>query len=312
MGDKGTFWMPEQASTLASEIDGLFYFVFWISLILFVAVIGAMVYFVFRYRRRGDGEHIPAPLAERKVVEIAWIAGPLILCLLVFTWGFKAFLKQSIAPADAYQIQVRASSWAWNFTYPNGTSVGSELRVPVDRPVKLTMSSDDVLHSFFVPSFRVKFDVLPNRYTSVWFEATEVGEFDIFCTEYCGTGHSAMLAKVIVQSEEDFKAWVATSGMGDMTPVEYGAVLFSQQNCAVCHSIDGTRGVGPTLKGLLGRPEQFTDGTSLIADDNYILESIINPAAKIVDTYPPAMPATYSTLQPQQLDALVAYIKSLE
>ena len=312
MGDKGTFWMPEQASALSPEIDSLFYFVFWASLILFVAVIGAMTYFAIRYRSRGDEEHTPRPLAEHKAVEVAWIVGPLILVLIVFTWGFKAYLKQNIAPADAYPIQVRASSWAWNFSYPNGTSVGTELRVPVNRPVKLTMSSDDVLHSFFVPSFRVKFDVLPNRYTSVWFEATEVGEFDIFCTEYCGTGHSAMLAKVIVQPEDEFNEWLATSGMGDMTPVEYGQVLFSQQNCAVCHSIDGTRGVGPSLKGILGRTEQFTDGTSLVADESYILESIVNPAARIVDTYPPAMPATYATLPQEQLDALVAYIASLE
>ncbi len=312
MGDKGTFWMPEQASTLAPEIDGLFYFVFWISVILFVAVIGAMTYFAIRYRRRGDGEHEPAPLAEHKSVEVAWILGPLVLVLLVFTWGFRAYLKQNIAPADAYPIQVRASSWAWNFTYPNGSAIGMELRVPVDRPVKLTMSSDDVLHSFFVPSFRVKFDVLPNRYTSVWFEATEVGEFDIFCTEYCGTGHSAMNAKVIVQSQEEFDEWLASSGMGDMTPVEYGQVLFRQQNCVVCHSIDGTRAVGPSMKGILGRTTQFTDGTSLVADENYILESIVNPAARVVNTYPPAMPGTYASLPAEQLDALVAYLSSLE
>ncbi len=311
MGDKGTVWLPEQASTLAAEIDGLFYFVYWISVILFVGVIGAMIYFAFKYRSRDGREHTPAPLPEHKAMEAAWIVIPLILCLLVFTWGFKAFLKQNIPPPNAYPIQVRASSWAWNFTYPNGTSIGTELHVPVDRPVKLTMSSEDVLHSFFVPSFRVKYDVLPNRYTSVWFEATEVGEYDILCTEYCGTGHSGMLGKVIVHTQKEFEEWLQSSGQGDMTPVEYGEVLFLQQNCQVCHSVDGTPGVGPSMQGLFGRNEQLDDGSSVLADASYIRESIVVPSAKIVAGYPPAMPATYASLQPEQLDALVAYIESL-
>ncbi len=303
--------MPEQASKMAAEIDSLFYFVFWISVIFFVGVIGAMIYFAWKYRHRPGEEHIPDPLPEHKATEAAWIVIPLILVLLIFTWGFKAFLKLNMPPPNAYPIQVRASSWAWNFAYPNGTSIGTELHVPVGRAVKLTMSSDDVLHSFFVPAFRIKFDVLPNRYTSVWFEATQVGEYDIFCTEYCGTGHSGMLGKVIVHTEKEFNEWLQSSGQGDMTPEEYGQVLYTQQNCIVCHSVDGSPGVGPTLQGLYGRNEQLQDGSSVLADENYILQSIVEPNFQIVSGYPPAMPATYATLPAEQLDALVAYIKSL-
>lgn len=311
MGDKGTFWLPEQASTLAPEIDGLFYFVFWISLLLFVGVVGAMAYFAFKYRTRDGREHTPAPLDEHKAMEAAWIVIPLILSLLVFTWGFKAYLKQNVSPPNAYPIQVRATSWAWNFTYPNGTSIGTELHVPVDRPIKLTMSSTDVLHSFFVPSFRVKFDVLPNRYTSVWFQATETGQYDIFCTEYCGTGHAGMLGKVIVHTQKEFDDWLQESGRGDMSLEEYGEVVFNQQNCQVCHTVDGSPGVGPTLRGLFGSEEQLEDGSAVTVDENYLRESIVSPGEKIVSGFPPAMPATYSTLPAEQIDALVAYIKSL-
>ena len=311
MGDNARVWMPDAASTIAPEIDSLFYFVIWTSTIIFVGVIGAMLYFTFRYRRTAE-THTPNPLPEHRLMEALWILTPLVLVMIVFTWGFKAYLRLNIAPKDSYQIQVLGKQWLWEFTYPNGVESAGELHVPVDRPVKLTMSSADVLHSFFVPAFRIKYDVLPNRYTSVWFQATKTGEFRIFCTEYCGTQHSAMLGKVVVHTETEFQEWLQTSGVGDMTPVEYGEVVFNQQNCVVCHSVDGSARVGPSLLRAFGKTESFEDGSSAVVDENYLRESILQPGARIVSGYPNAMPATYSTLRAEQVDALIAYIKSLE
>ncbi|NND71820.1 MAG: cytochrome c oxidase subunit II [Rhodothermales bacterium] len=307
MGDKGTFWLPESGSTLSPGLDSLFYFTYWISVVIFVAVTVAVIVFAIKYRRRNDSD-IPPIVHENKLLETAWIVVPTILVLIVFTWGFRSFLKLHSPPANAYEIQVTAKQWLWDYTYPNGKTSTGDLVVPVDRPVRLVMTSTDVLHSFFVPAFRVKQDVVPNRYSSVWFEATGQGEYHILCTEYCGTQHSGMLGSVIVQSAEDFDAWLQ-SGVEDMAPAEYGALLYTQQNCNVCHSVDGTRLVGPTLLGLFGRQTTFTDGTTAVADENYIMESIVNPMAKIVEGYPPGMPTIYSSFDSDQLNALVAFIK---
>ena len=308
MGDKGTFWLPESASTLSPELDALFYFVYWLSVAIFLAVTFAVIYFAVEYRRRDENE-VPPIVHENKALEAAWIVIPTILVLIVFTWGFRSYLKLNTPPPNSYEINVTAKQWLWEFTYPNGKTSTGEMHVPVDRPIRVVMNSTDVLHSFFVPAFRVKQDIIPNRYTSVWFEATDVGEHDIFCTEYCGTQHSGMLGKVIVESASAFNTWVNTSDSENMTPVEYGAVLYQQQTCVACPSLDGSRKVGPSFLGLFGRQVSFTDGTSAVADENYILESIVNPAAKIVDTYPPGMPPGYASLPPEQLNALVAFIK---
>ncbi len=310
MEDKGTLWLPPAESTLAPEIDGLFYFVYWISVVIFALVVLSMLYFVVRYRRRRPDEQ-PPHVKESKLLELSWIVVPTILCMIVFTWGFQSFLRLGTAPPDAYQITVRAKKWLWEFEYPNGTVATNELRVPIGRNVRLVMSSEDVLHSFFVPAFRVKHDVLPNRYTSVWFNATTEGEKQVFCTEYCGTQHSGMLAKVMVLPEDEFQEWVESGGgnFDDMPLPEYGATLYQQQACFTCHSTDGTQVIGPTFQGLFGKTRAFTDGTSTVADENYIRESILNPAAKIVEGFNPIMPASYSGLNERQLSALIAFIQ---
>jgi cytochrome c oxidase subunit 2 len=310
MGENPNVWMPDAMSTVASEVDSLFYFVLWTSTIIFALVIGAKVYFAFRYRRR-DPHEVPQPVHESRWLETAWIVIPTILVLIVFTWGFKVFVKLSTPPPDSYQVTVRAKQWFWEFEYPNGTVTANELHVPIGQPVKLTMSSADVLHSFFVPDFRIKMDVLPNRYTSVWFEATQTGSFQIYCTEYCGTSHSGMLGMVVVETEEEFEAWLNEQSQ-DLPPAELGARVFRQYNCNVCHSVDGTRIVGPTMKGLFGSERQFEDGGTATADENYIRESILDPGAHIVQTYPNAMPATFTSLSAKQLDGLIAYIQTLE
>ena len=311
MNDNGTLWLPEQGSTLAPEIDGLFYFVYWVGVVLFALVIGCMIYFAFRYRRRSHADR-PEPVHESKWMEAAWIVVPTILVLVIFTWGFRAFIDLQVAPPNSYEIDVQAQKWAWQFKYPNGAVTTDTLRVPVGRPVRLRMNSVDVLHSFFVPAFRVKQDVLPNRYTAVWFEATKQDTFQVFCTEYCGTLHSSMLANVVALGQDEFNAWLETGGVdpSELDPVEYGALLYRQQACVGCHSVDGSDGVGPTFQGLYGAQRQFEDGTSAVADDNYLRESIVEPSAKIVQGYPPVMPPNYASLTEDQLAALIAFIEA--
>ncbi len=311
MEDQGTVWLPVDASTMAGEIDSLFYFTYWISIVIFVAVIVAITYFIIKYRRKVANERTER-VHESKILEMTWIVVPTILTMVVFTWGFQAFLKMSIAPPDAYEITVRGQKWSWNYEYPNGAILTNELRVPINRPVKLVMSSQDVLHSLFIPAFRVKHDVLPNRYTSVWFEATKTGEYPLFCTEYCGTLHSGMLSKVYVLEEDEFDTWLQESGaasLEDLPLEEYGEVLYTQQACIGCHSVDGSVVVGPTFQGLYNAQRNFTDGTSAVADENYLREAILNPAAKIVEGYQNQMPASYSSLGEREISALIAFIR---
>ena len=305
-----TLWLPEGASTLAPYIDSLFYFVYWASVVLFVGTMAAMVYFVWKYRRSHQAER-PEEVRENILMEVSWVVVPTILVLIVFVWGFQAFLRVGTAPPESYQIQVTGQQWLWQFTYPNGTTTTNELHVPVDRPVELRMSSTDVIHSLFIPAFRVKYDVLPNRYTTLWFEATQEGEYQLYCTEYCGTQHSGMLATVVVESQGDFDEWVKTGGVdpSTMSPVEYGAALYEQQICNTCHSLDGTRLTGPSFQGLFGSTEQLSDGSTVEVDENYLRESILEPGATIVAGYQNVMPASYSTLDEQQVTALIEFIK---
>lgn len=308
MEDNGTLWLPERASTMAGEVDALFYFIYWVSVILFIGVMGTMVYFMIKYRRRSEADR-PAPIKENKLVEASWIVIPTILVFVVFTWGFQTFIKLNVAPPNAYEITARAQKWAWQFEYPNGAT-SNELHVPVSRPVKLRMSSVDVLHSFFIPEFRVKHDVVPNRYTSVWFEATRQDTFQVYCTEFCGTLHSAMLAPVVVQSQDEFNQWLQESGIPvDASPAERGALLYQQQACNGCHSLDGSAVIAPSFQGLFGSQRTFTDGTTATADENYIRESILQPNARVVQGFGPVMPAAYGGLSEEELSALIAFIQ---
>lgn len=304
----GEFWLPEAASTMAPEVDSLFNFVTIVSAILLAAVVAAMLYFVYRYRRRAPGEQPPV-VQESKALEISWIVVPTILVLLVFNWGFKSFVKQKTMPADAYQIRVEAQQWSWLFEYPNGVT-SDTLYVPVDEPVRTTMSSKSVLHSFFVPAFRVKQDVLPNRYTSVWFEATETGTYDLFCAEYCGRNHSEMEAPVKVVSQQRFNEWLESSEMPDDLPLpRLGEQLYNQQGCNGCHSLDGSAGVGPTWDGLYGTTErEMSDGSTVTVDENYLRRSILEPSAEIVQGFQGTMPS-YANLSERQVSALIAFIR---
>lgn len=304
----GEFWLPEAASTMAPEVDSLFMFVTHVSTILLVGVVAAILYFMYRYRRRTPGEQ-PPPVEESKALEISWIVVPTILVLLVFNWGFKSFVKQKSIPPNAYNIRVTAQQWSWQFEYPNGVTASDTLYVPVDEPVKTTMSSQSVLHSFFVPAFRVKQDVLPNRYTSVWFEATEEGTYDLFCAEYCGLNHSEMDATIKVVSQQRFDEWLERAQMPDDIPLpRLGEQLYNQQGCAGCHSLDGTEVVGPTWQGLYGTTgREMADGSTVTVDENYLRESILEPQARIVQGFQGNMPDM--GLSERQVTALIEFIK---
>jgi cytochrome c oxidase subunit II len=310
MEQKGTFWLPPQASTTAHEIDSVFYFVKWTSLIIFLIVVGFMVYYAWKYRRRSRADR-PVDVKPNKWLELSWVIIPTLLVMVVFWWGMVTYLSAGIPPANAYQVNVYGATWRWDFEYPNGKRTTGDLYVPVGHPVQLLMTSTDVLHSFFVPAFRVKKDVVPNRYTSVWFEVKEPGEYQVFCTEYCGTAHSEMYARVIALERTEFNAWVRELDDDPDVPLpQIGEQLFATQGCQACHTTDGTPGIGPSLFGTWGEPRPQTDGTSPIMDADYVIESITNPSARITAGFPPAMPP-YPHLTERQLQGLVAYIMQI-
>lgn len=313
MDTAASFWNPGEHSTMAGNVDSLFYFILWASVVFFAIVVGGIIYFGIRYRRRGKDE-LTTGMDHNLALEITWTVIPTILIVIVFLWGFKDFLRLHIMPAHAMEVKVTGQKWFWTTDYPDGTALVNEMVVPVNTPVRVLLSATDVIHSFYIPSFRVKMDALPNRYTLAWFEATNVGTYDWFCAEFCGKGHSEMIAKVRVLTPADFAKWQETaSAMGEgVAPEVYGAQLYKQKACITCHSIDGTIIQGPSFKGIFGHEVQFTDGSKTTIDENYIRESILNPRAKIVNGFQPVMPTFQGILKDKQVDALIAYIKSLQ
>jgi len=306
-----SFWMPPQVSTVAQGVDWLFNFILWISVFFFALIVGLMILFIVRYRRREGHEAQESP-SHNTALEITWSVIPIILVVLIFFFGFRGFLDMSTPPANAYEVLVDGQKWKWTFTYPNGY-VDENLHVPVDRPVQLVMSSSDVIHSLYVPAFRIKRDVVPGRYAKAWFEATAPGEYDLFCAEYCGTSHSDMIAHVIVHPVGEFETWLdkASNFLETMSPVDAGRKLFQVRGCTQCHSADGSAKIGPTLLGAFEREERTSDGSTIIADENYLRESILEPTAVIVAGYEPVMPTYQGRLKDGEVTAIIEYIKSL-
>lgn len=308
----GSFWMPPEISTSAAGVDWIFYFIFWISLFFFLLIVGLMTYFVVRYRRPKGSQPEGAP-SHNMVLEVTWSVIPLILVIFIFYLGFKGFMDLFTAPQNAYEVLVTGQKWKWLFQYPNGY-VDENLHVPVDVPVRLVMSSEDVIHSLYIPAFRVKRDVVPGRYTKAWFQATQAGDYQIFCAEYCGKSHSDMLAKVVVEKPGDFEKWLekAANFLDTMPPAEAGARLYKTRGCAQCHSIDGTSGIGPTFKGVFGETVVMLGGAKVAVDENYLRESINEPQARVVAGYQPVMPTFKGRLKDKEITAIIEYIKSLE
>lgn len=315
------FWLPKSASTNAVGVDITFYYILWVCVFFFVLNVVLLVYFAWKYRRieGKEPEHSPH---HNTPLEIFWTVIPIIIVLIMFYVGFKGYMELRTPPSDAYEIQVSGQKWTWNFTYsqPFFYVSTNELHVPVGRPVKLVMTSEDVLHSMFIPVFRVKQDVVPGRYTTLWFNASEVGEYNLFCAEYCGTDHSNMIGKVVVHDPAEFVQWLEkAANYIDEIPdndiqalAEAGEMLYNRKGCAQCHTIDGGIDDGPTFKGLFGRTEEFTDGTSLTADENYIRQSILQPLAKVVKGYDPVMPTFQGKLRDKEITAIIEYIKTLK
>jgi cytochrome c oxidase subunit 2 len=308
----GSFWFPVQGSTAAANSDWLFNFILWISIFFFVLVVGLMLTFVWKYRRR------PGVLPEKTAthhtsLELTWTIIPSLLCVIIFYFGISGYMDIRTPPLNANEVQVTGQKWNWTFTYPNGL-VETELHVPTGTATRLVLRSEDVIHSFYVPAFRMKMDVVPGRYNKMWFTPTQTGDFQVFCAEYCGTSHSRMLSRVVVQTPEDYDQWLrdmdAKNNNGD--PVAMGADLYRGRGCMQCHSVDGSRGIGPSFKGLWGRQEHLSDGSTIQVDENYIHESIIEPMAKVVAGYSPVMPTFKGKLKDIQISGIIAWIKTLK
>jgi cytochrome c oxidase subunit II len=308
----GSFWLPPESSSVAPLVDTAFYFVLYVSAFFFILIVTLMTFFVLRYRRRpgvGPGQ---SP-SHSTLLEVTWSVIPLILVAIMFGLGFAGFIDMRTPPRDAYDIRVTGQKWSWNFQYPGGYEDGN-LHVPVDEPVRLTMSSKDVIHSLYVPAFRIKQDLVPGRYTTAWFRATQPGEYDLECAEYCGTSHSDMLAKVIVHRPGEFETWLqeAEKQNKNLSPVDRGRQLYLRRGCAACHSTDGTAKTGPSFKGIYGETHDFENAPPTKVDDNYIRESILTPSAKIRKGFPDKMTVYKGQLSDDQITALIEFIKSLK
>lgn len=299
---------PETASTIAAEIDALYWVLVAVSLFFGTVITVGLTVSVVRYRR-GSKASREGAVSDNLLLELSWSLVPLGIAMAIFTWSAKLFIDMRVAPADAMEVYVVGKQWMWKIQHPEGNKEINELHVPVGKPVKLIMTSQDVIHSFYIPAFRIKQDVLPGRYTSQWFEATRVGEYHLFCAEYCGTSHSGMVGKVVVMEPAEYEDWLGGKLSGDMM-ASSGETLFQQFGCQTCHRQDsGQR--GPALDGLFGSPVMLSNGDVVRADQEYIRESILNPGAKIVKGYQLLMPTYKNQLTPEQVNELVEYVKLL-
>ena len=313
--DSPFFWMPNGASEFASRLDGLFEFLLWVSAISLFGIVAAMTYFCVKYRAtsREANEAAESQMDHSNTLEVTWSVIPLFVVVGVFVAGFKQYVDLRTSPRTAYEVHATGQRWKWSFEYPEGLS-HPELHVPVGSNVRIMIQSVDVLHSLFIPEFRVKMDAVPGRYTELWFNATQEGTFPIYCAEYCGTAHSDMLSRVVVHTPEGFQAWVAEEirKVESMPLVDLGELTFNQSGCATCHSLDGSSKVGPSFKGLFGKQEKVAGLGSVAVDENYLRESILEPQAKIVEGFPPSMPTFKGQLSDRRISGLIEYIKTIK
>jgi cytochrome c oxidase subunit II len=300
---------PEQASNFAPQVDNLVLFVTAVCVFFALAICAAVIYFFFKYHRKRPDE-IGVPIHGDLRLEIAWIVLPFFLLLAMFGWGAVIYVDYRHTPADTLDVYVIGKQWMWKLQQPDGRKEINELHVPVNRNVRFIMASEDVIHDFSVPSFRVKMDVVPGHYNNMWFRPTKVGRYHFFCSQYCGTNHAVMGGWVTVMEANEYAKWLSgTTGSGD--PVAMGEKLYSELACNTCHLADG-KGRGPSYYGLYGSKVKLADGSAVVADDNYIRESILQPNAKIVAGYLPVMPSFQGLVTEDQIVELTAYIKSFK
>ena len=299
---------PEAASSVAGDVDRLYIFLIALTGSAVVLVITLAIFFAVKYRRTADNQ-VPMYEPENKYLEYSWIVLPFIAFMVIYFWSAQVYFKMQRPPDDALEVWGTAKRWMWKFQHLGGQSEINQLHVPLGRPVKVILASEDVIHSFYVPAMRVKRDVLPHRYTTVWFRPVKAGTYHLFCAEYCGTEHSRMIGSVVVLPEAEYQTWLA--GGKASTPVAEGEALFSALACNTCHAVDAPGARGPQLGGLFGTQVRLKNGQMVMADENYLRESILNPTAKVVAGYEPIMPTFEGQVDEQQLIYLLTYIKSL-
>lgn len=298
---------PEAASTQAGQVDILYFFVVAVSAFFSVLIAALVISFAVKFRRRRPDE-VGAPITGSLALELLWTIIPLLITMVLFVWGAWVFLDMARPPRGSMEIYVVGKQWMWKVQHPDGQREINELHVPAGRNIRLTIGSEDVIHSYYIPAFRQKIDAVPGKLTTMWFNATTPGEYHLFCAEYCGTKHSGMIGKIVVMAPDDFENWLA-GGSGLSTSAS-GEKLFTDLACNTCH-LEGSGGRGPVLGGVPGSMVQLADGSTVLADDNYLRESIMNPQAKIVAGYQPLMPTFQGLVTEEGLLQLISYIKSL-
>jgi cytochrome c oxidase subunit 2 len=304
----GTPLFPDTASTMASRVDALYFALVGLSALMSLLIAGLIVYYAVKFRRRRP-DAVGARIEGGLFLEITWSVIPLLIVLGIFAWGASVFFAMSRPPAETLNIYVVGKQWMWKFQHLNGAREINELHVPLGRPVKLLMTSEDVIHDVFVPAFRVKADVIPGRYTSIWFEATRPGSYHLFCAEYCGTKHSGMVGQVIVMEPHLYEAWLSSGG-GEGTLASEGGKLFADLACNTCHRPE-TQGRGPILEGLFGRTVALEGGGTARVDEAYLRESILTPNERLTANFQPIMPSYQGLITEEQLLGLIEYVKSL-
>jgi cytochrome c oxidase subunit II len=299
---------PEQASTFAERVDALYYYLLSVSGFFVLLIFALIFYFAVKYRRRSEGEQTPLILGSIPL-EVAWIVIPFILVMIMFVWGASLYFTAFSPPANAMEIFVIGKQWMWKVQHPEGRREIDELHVPVGYPVKLTLTSQDVIHSFYIPAFRIKMDAVPGRYTSTWFEASKTGTFHLFCAEYCGTAHAGMGGRVVVMKPSEYEQWLRTGAPEDSL-VAAGGRLFQQLGCSGCHS-QNSIARAPLLDGVYGKPVPLQSGQVVLADESYIRDSILLPQKDVVAGYAPVMPPFQGRISEEELMQIIAYIRFL-
>jgi len=304
----GTPLFPDSASTIAGRVDALYFFLIGLTVFFSLLIAGLIVYFAVKYQRRSPhalGDQIHGSM----MLEAAWIVVPFLITMVIFVWGASVYFAMASPPEETLNIYVVGKQWMWKFQHLDGQREINELHVPLGRNVKLIMTSEDVIHDFFVPAFRIKADVIPGRYVDIWFHATKPGRYHLFCAEYCGTRHSGMTGEVIVMELGDYQAWLSGGGP-EGSLASAGEKLFADLACNGCHRPDST-GRGPVLNGLFGRTIMTSTGETVTVDEAYVRESILNPSARITAGYQPIMPTFQGLVSEEDLLRLVEYVKSL-
>ena len=300
--------LPDQASTVAARVDLLYFFLTAVSAFFAVLVTVLIIVFAIKYRRR-HADEVGEPIHGSLALELIWTGIPFIIAMVMFVWGASVYFAIARVPEQTLDIYAVGKQWMWKFQHREGQREINELHVPVNTPVRVILTSEDVLHDLYFPSFRVKMDVIPGRYTQLWFNATKLGTYHIFCAEYCGTNHSGMIGRVVVMEQDEYSSWLG-GGVPEGTLADQGEELFTQYACITCHA-PGAVARGPVLNGLVGSTVTLEGGTTVVADAEYIRESILNPMAKVVAGFPPIMPTFQGQLSEEQVLALTEYIKSL-